>query len=93
MVYNLSSRDFNFVEMGEDVDNNRPWMTMDVQMAMRRRWMECFPNFDELREGTTPDEVNADFIANLCAVGEQCNPVDPPADTCPYAEIDQYIDD
>jgi len=46
MVYNLSSRDFNFVEMGEDVDNNRPWMTMDVQMAMRGRWFECFPNFD-----------------------------------------------
>jgi len=46
MVYNLSSRDFNFVEMGEDVDNNRPWMTMDVQMAMRGRWHECFPNFD-----------------------------------------------
>jgi len=97
MVYNLSSRDFNFVEMGEDVDNNRPWMTMDVQMAMRGRWHECFPNFDQLREGTTPDEVNADFIANLCAVGENCNggnnPVDPPAETCNWGEVDQYIAD
>jgi len=67
----LEETNFHFGDFTLNIDQNRDWMHEPVKDALKARFMDCFPDFDDLHNGVPEEDLDADFFRQLVPVTDQ----------------------